>query len=115
MMLDDRLPAHIEVTGMIRAVEADGGFGMVIAKGERDAGTILVICCRHGTQSCAYERFPQLDGTRSWTRTKQQDPENPLEFSKFCDRRKQQDSDLWIVELDHPEAVKFLNGPSSIG
>lgn len=107
-MFDDRLPAHLEVTGLIRAVEADGGFGMVIAKGERDAGTIMVICCHMGTKSCAYERMPQLDGTRSWTPGKQQDLENPLEFSEFCDKRKRQDPDLWIVELDHPEAVKFL-------
>ena len=40
--MDARLPAHIEVFGLIRAVESEGGFGVVLQKGEKDAGTILV-------------------------------------------------------------------------
>ena len=37
---EPRLPARVEVTGLIRAVEAAGGFATVIAAGERDAGCI---------------------------------------------------------------------------
>ena len=108
MMDDARLPAHIEVSGLIRAAEAAGGFGMVLAKGERDAGTLLVICCRRGTQSRAYERMPQADGTRKWALSKAQDVENPYDFTEFCDRRKQQDPDLWIVELDVANAEQLI-------
>ena len=49
--MQTRLPAHLEVAGLIRAVEAAGGFATVIAKGERDAGTLLVVCCGH-TNAC---------------------------------------------------------------
>ena len=49
--MDGRIPAHLEVAGLIRAVEAAGGFGTVIAKGERDAGTLLVICCESGASA----------------------------------------------------------------
>ena len=45
--MEARLPAHVEVAGLIRAVESAGGFATVIAKGERDAGTLLVICCEN--------------------------------------------------------------------
>jgi hypothetical protein len=107
-MSEARLPAHIEVTGLIRAAEARGGFGMVLAKGERDAGTLLVICCHSGTQARAYERMPQPDGTRKWTLARQQDVENPHAFSDFCDKRKRQDADLWIVELDMPDAEQLI-------
>lgn len=107
-MADDRLPAHLEVTGLIRAVGAEGGFGMVLAKGERDAGTLLVICCESGTQARLYERMPQLDGTRKWTLTKSQDADNPQDFTDYCDRRKRQDPDLWIVELDIAGAERFI-------
>jgi hypothetical protein len=106
--VDSRLPAHIEISGLIRAVEAEGGFGMVIAKGERDAGTILVLCCENGTNSRAYERMPQLDGTRKWTLSKTQDPENPHEFSEYYTKRKRQDPDLWVVELDIADAERFI-------
>ena len=52
--MDTRLPAHLEVAGLIRAVEAAGGFATVIAKGERDAGTLLVVCSERGAHSAAY-------------------------------------------------------------
>jgi len=106
--VSDRLPAHLEVSGIIRAVEGAGGFAMVVAKGERDAGTLLLICCERGTQARAMERMPQPDGTRAWTPSRVQDPENPADFWTYIDRRKKQDSDLWIVELDVANAERFI-------
>ena len=106
--MDDRIPAHLEISGLIRAVDAAGGFATILATGERDAGTILVVCCENGTHYRTYERMPQLDGSRKWALTRSQDPENPLEFSEYLDRRKQQDDDLWIVELDIADAERFI-------
>ncbi len=106
--MEARLPAHIEVSGLIRAVEQAGGFATVIATGERDAGTLLVVCCAKGSAAIAYERMPQPDGTRSWTVSRSQDIENPREFWDYLDRRKNQDGDLWIVELDVPDAERFI-------
>ena len=106
--MNDRLPAHLEISGLIRAVDAQGGFATVIARGERDAGTILVVCCEHGSGCRIYERMPQPDGAREWTLAKSQDTENPSEFSDYLDRRKRQDGDLWIVELDIAGAERFI-------
>jgi hypothetical protein len=113
--MDSRLPAHLEVSGLIRAVEAAGGFAAVIAKGERDAGTLLVICSEKGGPSAAYERMPQPDGSRAWTLSRRQDPENPGEFWEYCERRQRQDSDLWIVELDVPDGERFIDSPGTRG
>ena len=107
-MADSRIPAHLEVTGLIRAVETAGGFATVLAKGERDAGTLLVVCCGRDRLAAAYERMPQSDGRRAWILSKQQDPDNPYEFTEYCNRRKSQDSDLWIVELDVPNGERFI-------
>ena len=107
--MNDRLPAHLEISGLIRSVDAAGGFATVIAKGERDAGTILVVCCENGANNRIYERMPQLDGSRKWGLTKSQNVENPTEFSDYLDRRKKQDSDLWIVELDIANAERFID------
>ena len=107
-MAEDRLPAHLEVSGLVRAVNAEGGFATVLAKGEPDAGTLLVICCESGIQAQLYERMPQLDGTRKWILSKSQDNDNKQEFTDYCDRRKRQDPDLWIVELDIADAARFI-------
>ena len=110
-----RIAAHLEVSGLIRAVESAGGFATVIAKGERDAGTLLVVCCGKGRLAAAYERMPQPDGSRAWTLSRQQDIDNLEEFWEYCDRRKNQDRDLWIVELDVPQAERFIALPGTAG
>ena len=106
--MEQRVPAHLEVSGLIRAVEVAGGFGTVIAKGERDAGTLLVICCEKGTNARLYERMPQLDGTRAWTLAKSEDTENKDDFVEYWQRRKRQDPDLWVIELDIADAERFI-------
>ena len=113
-MSANRLPAHLEVAGLIRAVGAAGGFATVIAKGERDAGTILVVCCEHGRPQAAYERMPQPGGAPEWTLTRKQDPDDPQEFAEYCARRSRQDPDLWIVELDIPNAERFIETPGTL-
>ena len=106
--MEERLPAHLEVSGLIRAVEAAGGFATVLAKGERDAGTLLIICCESDTNVRLYERMPQLDGTRKWALSKAQDTETPGDFTEYWQRRRHQDGDLWVVELDIANGERFI-------
>lgn len=113
--MDQRLPAHVEVSGLIRAVQAAGGFATVLAKGERDAGTLLVVCCHNGTQGQAWERMPQADGTRKWSISRIQDPENPSDFNDWYQRRHAQDPDLWVVELDVVDGERFIGNGSLHG
>ena len=113
-MADARLPAHLEVSALIRAVEAAGGFGTIVARGERDAGTILILTTERGGNARLWERMPRVDGARIFELVRQQDPENPHKFSEYCDRRKKQDSDLWIVELDVPNAERFIEGTGTV-
>ncbi|MGF7154039.1 DUF1491 family protein [Novosphingobium gossypii] len=106
--MDARLPAHLEVSGLIRRINGEGGFGTVLSKGEPDAGTILAVLSHNGRDARLYERMPDLDGTRAWRCSRRQDPENPFEFQEYLDRRKQQDPDVWIVELDGADAERFI-------
>jgi len=106
---ESRIPAHLEVQGLIRAVEAAGGFATVLATGERDAGTLLVVCCARGRDAAAYERMPHPDGYRTWILARRQDADNPQEFWDYCERRGVQDDDLWVLELDIPDAERFID------
>jgi hypothetical protein len=98
--MDTRLPAHLEVSGLLRLAESAGGFATVLKKGEREGGTILVVLVENGANPRAFERLPSLDGERKWTCSKTQDTENTSEFQEYLDRRSRQDPDLWIIELD---------------
>ena len=81
---------------------------MVLAKGEPDAGTILIVTMYRGEDTRLYERMPQLDGTRNFVLSKSQDPEKPSEFSEYLNRRRAQDPDIWILEVDIAEAERFI-------
>lgn len=106
--MDTRLPAHLEVSGLLRAAQAEGDFGMVLHKGDRDGGTILVVMLDKQGLGTLYERMPQLDGTRKWSLVKAQVSDNKTEFEDYLDRRKRQDRDVWIVELTVAKPQRFI-------
>jgi hypothetical protein len=103
-----RLPAQLEVSGLIRRVAAAGGFAAVLRKGERDAGTILLVWRENGANPRLFERMPHPDGARSWTETRAQAADNPQEFDDYLSRRGTRDPDVWIVELDVPNPERFI-------
>ena len=104
----ERLSAHVEVNGLVRAAEALGGFASVLAKGERDAGTVLLVTLGRSEPACVYERMPRPDGSRPYIAAKRENPENRQEFAEYLARRRYQDSDCWLVELDIPDAERFI-------
>ena len=110
-----RLPAHLEVAGLIRRVAAEGGFATVLAKGEREAGTILLVLRDSRTNPRLFERMPHLDGTRPWTLNRVQDTDNKQDFEDYLARRRSQDRDVWIVELDSPNPERFIGDSPSTG
>ena len=106
--MESRLPAHIEVSGLVRAVNDAGGFATILRKGERDAGTILITTRHQSDRLCLYERMPDLDGNRKWTCTREQPIEKEREFSAYLERRSQQDTDCWIIDLEIARAERFI-------
>ncbi len=106
--MHDRLPAHLEASAILRLAESQGGFGTVLAKGERDAGTILLVTLYRGAGAILYERMPQLDGTRKFLAAKRANPENPTEFLEYLARLRQQDQDIWLIEVDIVDPERFV-------
>ena len=104
-----RLPTQLEVSGLIRSVQAEGGFATVLAKGDADAGAILVVLTFRGEGARAYERMPSADGHRVWHCSLRENADNPMEFAEWLTRRKQRDPDLWIVELDIAQGERFID------
>lgn len=103
-----RLPAHLEVSSLLRMAEANGGMAVVLAKGHREAGVILIVTMYRGTDARLYERMPQLDGSRRFVQTRIQDLEKPYEFSEYLSRRQSQDPDTWIIEVDVAQPERFI-------
>jgi len=106
--LTARLPAKIEVSALLRLVQAEGGFGAIIARGDPDAGTVMVVLCDRGGGYRAFERMPSADGGRNWQCTRRYNAESPDQFPDWLKKRADQDKDLWIVELDIADGERFI-------
>ena len=106
--MTERLPTHLEVGGLVRLVQSQGGFASVLHKGERDAGTILLILVERGTNPRLFERLPDPDGTRKWQQRIIQDVEKKEIFEAYLKRRTYQDPDLWVIELDIANGERFI-------
>lgn len=81
---------------------------MVLNKGERDGGTILAICAERGGNRRLFERMPNSDGHRKWRLNRHEDIDNSEEFDEYLTRRRTQDPDLWIIELDIANGERFI-------
>ncbi len=104
-----RLPAHLEIAGLIRLAQAGGGFASVLRKGDRDAGAIVLILTERGANPRIFERMPSADGHRKWQARLIEAIDNSTVLDQYLDLRKAQDPDLWILELD------IANGERLIG
>lgn len=108
--MDVRLPAHLEISAIRRLAESLGGFATVLAKGERDAGTIaLVISCPNSPAEL-YERLPQPGGNRIFVPTLSEDIDSAGEFSELIRRRTARDPDLWVLEVEIANPERFIAG-----
>ncbi len=84
----------------------------MLKKGEKDAGVILVITTHNGRFTRLWERMPQLDGSRRFMVSKEQDAENNVSFGDYLARRLANDPDCWAIELDIENAERFVAAPS---
>ena len=96
-----RLPTQLLVSAMLRQVNDAGGFGAVLAKGDEQAGGVLVVVVEGG-ESKLLERGIGPDG-----RIGPIDSTPADDLAGYWQRRRQRDPDLWVIELDIPNAQRF--------
>lgn len=107
-MSEARLTSAMLVSALLRLADQHGGFAAVIAKGDPTSGAILVQMLEKGAFFGIYERILDPSGQYLWSRSGPQDIENTEEISEYFLRRKARDPDLWLIELDVPDAERFI-------
>lgn len=95
------------VSALVRRVANGGGAAVVVAKGDATAGSILLICMERGRLTAYRERLLKPDGSYGWEAVGPSPDSAPGVSDSWLARRRQRDPDLWIVELDIPNAERF--------
>jgi hypothetical protein len=102
-----RLAAGIEVSGLIRRIEGLGGSAAVLARGDAEAGAILLALADRGAFHGFLERALDAGGRYGWRRAGPQNVEDSQEISHYISRRRAIDGDLWVLELDIAGVERF--------
>ena len=106
--LSQRLPAQLEVAGIVRRAQADGDFAAIIRKGDPERGSLLLIVSSRGRHFGCLERVLALDGNYAWQAVGPPESANPQEVSDFLAKRARFDEDSWAVELDIADPERFI-------
>lgn len=105
--MSDRLPAHLLVSALVRRANQAGGFATVLARGDREAGAILLACSERGAPPFFLERGIGPDGKVQLVRSGPQDVADAEAGNAYWQRRRARDPDLWVIELDIADSERF--------
>ena len=101
--MNDRLPSGVLVSALLRRVNDAGGLAVVRARGDAQAGSILLVLEDSGRiverglgasgQTVLIGAGPRAGSDES--------------LDDYWQRRRQRDPDLWVVALDIPDSERF--------
>lgn len=97
-----RLASSIKVSALLRRVTAAGGFGTVLARGDATAGSIAIVTRVNGAETALSPMFGSSGGYE-WVEVAADEA-----ILDWAARARRNDPDLWIVELDVPDAARFV-------
>jgi hypothetical protein len=106
--VSDRLPTHLEISGILRRTAASGDFATVIRKGEAERGSILILVASRGRHFACLERILSADGSYRWVKTGPAESASSADVRDFVSRRARFDEDVWAIELDIADAERFI-------
>lgn len=105
--MSDRLPSGVLVGAVLRRVNDAGGIGTVLAKGDAQGGAILVIVAEKGRGYSGLEVGLGMAGGRELIAAGPQNSGSLEDVTHYWQRRRRMDPDLWVIELDIPNAERF--------
>ena len=102
-----RLTSAMLVGALRRRVAAAGGFATILVRGDDISGVILVQTLEKGQETGLFERVSNFSGGHALTRCGPDPQEGAQAMVHYVERRRRSDPDLWVIELDIPEAERF--------
>ena len=103
-----RLPAKLEATALMRQVQGAGGFATIIKRGDDDRGALILLVAERGQPKVLIERRMGHEFEYRWTIVATADEAEPEKFRESTDKQVRFDPDCWLIELDIPDAERFV-------
>ena len=102
--MEPKVKAGLWAQAAIRMADLAGRSGMVLRKGDPDAGGIL--CLLRGREGCVVlSQTRDADGRPAWLRGTGKTPVPEAEADAYVERQVKRDPDLWVLEFDAPDLL----------
>ncbi|PZP12931.1 MAG: DUF1491 domain-containing protein [Sphingomonas hengshuiensis] len=105
-----RVSTHLIVSALLRRVNDAGGMAVVLARGDADAGAVLMLVSEQGRSVRVLERGVDAAGHDALIVTGivgDSAATDPHLTTDYWQRRRARDPDLWVIELDIVQAERF--------
>jgi hypothetical protein len=103
-MSEPRIKAGLWVSMALRMGDSDGRPGMVLRKGDPDAGGVLVVL--HGREGLSVlSQVRSGDGGLAWMRATGGAPVDQEAVDAYIARQVRFDPDLWVLEFEAPDLL----------
>jgi len=98
--MEARLKSSIQVQALVRCCDIKTIGVAVTARGDPDAGAILVKLCGRGGGATVLAQTRRADGTLGWLRATGAALVAEADADAYIARQRQRDPDLWVVEIE---------------
>lgn len=103
-MSEPRVKVGIWVRAVLRMGDVDGRPGVVLRKGDPDAGGVLVVL-RGRAGLCVLSQMRAADGSAAWMRATGAEVVDQAAVDAYLARQVRYDPDLWVVEFEAPDLL----------
>ena len=109
--MEARLKAGIWIRALIRRCDLAAIAAVVVARGDADAGAVLVKSLARDGGCTVLSQSRRADGALVWLRATGATAVPEAEADAYIDRQRRRDPDLWVVEVATGAIEDLLDAP----
>jgi hypothetical protein len=110
--MEARLKSGIRVKALIRRCDIAAIGAAVLARGDPDAGAIVLKLNARETGCTVLAEARRPDGTAVWMRATGAAPVPEADADAYIARQRNRDPDLWVLEIETVAVEALLDSPS---